>query len=75
MTDFLDSTYKTEKDQFGNLIYFENSNGWWWRKEYDEHGNCLYQGDASGFWVRNTYNENNERIGYENYLGIKQEIK
>ena len=68
----MDDTYKTERDQYDNLVYYENANGWWWRKEFDERGNCLYHGDASGWWVRHTYNENNERIGYENYLGIKR---
>ena len=68
----VDDTYKTERDEHDNLVYFENANGWWWRKEYDERGNCLYHGDSSGWWVRHTYNENNEKIGYENYLGVKQ---
>lgn len=67
----MDDTYKTERDEYGNLIFYQNSNGWWWRKEFDDRGNCLYHADASGWWVRNTYNENNEKIGYENYLGIK----
>lgn len=65
-----DNTYYTERDQWDNLVFYKNSNGWWWRKEFDERGNCLYHGDASGWWVRNTYDENNNRIGYENYLGI-----
>lgn len=68
----VDSTYKTQYDENGHLIYFENANGWWWRKEYDSNGNCTYHEDASKMWVRNYYDENNNRIGYENYLGIKQ---
>lgn len=69
-----DITYKTERDENGNLIYFENANGWWWRKEFDDRGNCTYHGDASGWWVRHVYNEHNDRVGYENYLGIKQGV-
>lgn len=69
-----DITYKTARDDNGNLIYFENANGWWWRKEFDDRGNCTYHGDASGWWVRHVYNEHNDRVGYENYLGIKQGV-
>lgn len=68
----IDDTYKLEYDSNGHLVYFENANGWWWRKEYDDRDNCTYQGDASGFWVRHVYDANNNRIGYENYLGLKQ---
>jgi len=66
-------TYKTERDEHGNLVYFENANGWWWRKEYDDAGRCTYRSDASGFWVRKAFDDNGEEILYENYMGVKWE--
>ena len=68
----MDDTYKTERDEWGNLVYYENANGWWWSKQFDENGNLLYWADASGFWVKKTYDKNNNQISYENYLGIKR---
>jgi len=64
-------SYITKRDEYGNLVYYENANGWWWKKEFDANGNCLYRGDSSGMWIRKSYDENNNEIFYENYLGIK----
>lgn len=67
-----DDTYITERDQWGNLVFYKNATGWWWRKEFDEHGNLLYREDSSGMWVRHYYDENGNNIGYENFLGFKR---
>ena len=31
---------KNEYNEKGNLIYFEDSNGFWSKREYDEKGQC-----------------------------------
>ena len=50
---------KTEYDEYGNigyhiydqndnLIYYENSNDTWVKKEYDENGRIIYYEDSNG---------------------------
>jgi hypothetical protein len=75
MNDFLDSTYKTKYDEYGNLVYFENATGWWWKKEFDKDGNLLYSGDSTGMWIRKEYDENGNQTRYQNYLGIDTKRK
>ena len=36
------------KDKNGNLIYFENSNGYWAKWEYDSQGNKIYYKNSNG---------------------------
>ena len=36
------------KDSNGNRIYFENSEGYWHKREYDSKGNCIYWEDSNG---------------------------
>jgi hypothetical protein len=36
------------KDKNDNLIYFEDSNGFWKKWEYDSQGNEIYLEDSSG---------------------------
>ena len=50
----------------GNLIYEENSTGYWKKYEYDENGNIVYTENNVGFWVKLTYDENGNLI-YEEY--------
>jgi hypothetical protein len=35
-------------DSNGNIIYFENSNGYWWKREYDVNGNQIYFENSNG---------------------------
>jgi hypothetical protein len=57
------------KDKRGNLIYSENSSGYWVKWEYDENGNEIYFEDSSGFWRKSEWDENINRIYYENSNG------
>jgi len=36
------------KDSNGDVIYFENSNGYWWKCEYDSNGNKIYYENSKG---------------------------
>jgi hypothetical protein len=36
------------KDKNGKLIYWENSNGFWVKREYDSKGNEIYYEDSKG---------------------------
>jgi hypothetical protein len=35
-------------DSNGNIIYFENSSGYWWKREYDVNGNQIYFENSNG---------------------------
>jgi len=35
-------------DSNGNIIYFEDSNGYWWKREFDANGNEIYFGNSDG---------------------------
>lgn len=36
------------KDNKGNKIYYEQSSGKWWKKEFDDKGNVIYYEDSNG---------------------------
>jgi hypothetical protein len=40
-------------DSNGNLIYYENSNGYWFKHEYDSNGNEIYFEDSNGYIIDN----------------------
>lgn len=41
------------KDKNGNNLYYENSNGYWAKREYDELGQEIYYEDSSGHIINN----------------------
>lgn len=36
-------------DANGNLVYFENRNGYWFKKSYDDNNNLIYREDSDGY--------------------------
>jgi hypothetical protein len=46
-------------------IYYEDSNGYWDKKEYDDNGNVIYLEDSNGYWDKREYDENNNLIYLE----------
>ena len=60
------SVYNTN----GNIIYYENSDGYWIKYEYDDDGNQVYREDADGCWVKQEYDTNGNKIYWENSDGI-----
>jgi hypothetical protein len=36
------------RDKNNNQIYFENSNGYWWKQEFDENNNQIYYENLNG---------------------------
>jgi len=57
------------KDSNGKEIYFENSNGYWWKSEYDSNGNGIYYENSDGYWSKSEYDSNEDEIYYENSEG------
>ena len=68
----IDFTFPIEiKDDNGNRTYFEDSNGFWCRREYDENGNLTYFEDSNGDWYRREYDEKGKETYYEDSCGYK----
>lgn len=57
------------KDKNGNTLYYENSYGFWIKREYDSFGNEIYHENSDGFWRKREYDSNGNRIYYEDSLG------
>jgi len=58
------------KDKNGNIIYFENSDGFWCKLEYDKNGNEIYYENIDGFWCKPEYDKNGKQIYYEDSTGF-----
>ena len=62
-------------DSNGKLIYYEKSNGYWFKQEYDSNNNVIYLENSTGFWSKREFDDNGNCIYYENSSGYwwKQE--
>jgi hypothetical protein len=63
------------KDENNNEIYWENSNRFWYKREFDENNNEIYYKNSYGYWIKYEVDENNNKIYWENSDGfwVKQE--
>jgi len=59
----------TVEDSQGNLIYFENCKGYWYKLELNSQGNKIYYKDSNGFWDKREYDSQGNQIYYENSYG------
>jgi len=57
-------------DKNDNLIYFQDSYDYWWKREYDKNGNEIYFENSSNFWWKSEYDENNNEIYHEDSDGV-----
>ena len=57
------------RDKNGNNIYFEDSDGFWAKREYDSQGNQTYWENSDGRWAKREYNSQGNQIYYENSDG------
>jgi hypothetical protein len=51
--DFKTNGYLEIKDRHGNCIYFENSGGYWAKREFDSQGSIIYYENSNGVIVDN----------------------
>ena len=58
------------KDKNGKQIYYEDSNGFWYKRQYDQKGNRIYYEYSTGFWEKYQYDQNGKEIYYENSTGF-----
>jgi len=56
-------------DSNGNLIYYEESNGYWHKREYDTNGKETYYENSNGYWSKYEYDINGNQIYYESSNG------
>jgi len=57
------------KDKNGNLIYYQFSDGNWYKKEFDSNGNEIYYEDSNGYWCKREFDSNGNKIYFENCNG------
>ena len=58
-----------EFDDNGKLVYFEDSNGYWEKREYDQNDIQIYYEDSSGYWVKYEYDHSGNTIYSESSDG------
>jgi len=58
--DFSTGPY-IEYDARGNKTYFEDSDGYWEKREYDRNGNHTYLEDSTGDWAKSEYDARGNR--------------
>ena len=58
------------KNNQGKETYYENSRGYWTRREYNEIDNITYYEDSDGYWYRYEYDEKSgKETHFENSRG------
>lgn len=63
------------KDSKGNQIYFENSDGYWFKCEYNSNGNLIYYEDSDGYWAKCEVDSNGKETYFENSNGYWKKSK
>ena len=58
------------KDKQGNLLYFEDSDGFWSRREYDSKGGEIFYEDSTGDWRKYEYDSDGKAIYIEDCDGV-----
>ena len=56
-------------DSNGNRIYYENSDGYWVKREFDTNGNIIYCENSDGYWYKREYDSNGNEIYFEDSEG------
>lgn len=57
------------KDKNGNLIYYEDSSGYWAKRKYDSKCDLIYFENSNGCWAKYEYDSEGNKIYYENSDG------
>ena len=62
------------KDSDGNMTYYEERYGHWYKSEYDSHGNETYCKHSNGYWHKREYDSNGKETYFEDSDGDKRGI-
>jgi hypothetical protein len=57
------------RDKNGRLIYFEDSDGYWKKREYDSKGKVIYFENSHGTWRKWEWDSQGNQIYYEDSNG------
>ena len=57
------------KDKNGRLICYENSNGYWLKREWDSQGNQIYWENSNGDWAKREWDSQGNQIYFEDSNG------
>ena len=63
-----DTSFKVYNEK-GNVIYYENSKGYWAKWEYDKKGNMIYFESSNDYWGKWEYDKKGNAIYFENSDG------
>ena len=58
------------KNKDGKEIYWENSNGYWHKREYGAQGKEIYGENSDAYWSKSEFDVNGYEIYYENSNGF-----
>ena len=58
------------KDDKGNKIYYETSDGFWIKSKYDDKGKTIYYEYSDGFWRKYEYDDKGNEIYSEDSKGV-----
>ena len=63
-----------EINRNGKVIYYEDSNGYWDKRECDSRGNRIYYETSNGYWSKKEYDSQGNEIYFESsYGGIRDD--
>ena len=57
------------KDDNGNQIYLEDSDGWWRKRQYDDANNPVYSEISTGWWLKKEFDDANNIVYSEHSNG------
>ena len=58
------------RDKNGRVIYWEESAGYWAKREYDSECNEIYCETSNGYWAKREYDSNGNLIYCEDSNGV-----
>jgi len=57
------------KDKRGKRIYYENLEGFWYKRQYNQIGKVIYYENSNGYWYKQEYDQIGKVIYYEESNG------
>ena len=63
--DFKTNGELVVKDKNGKEIYWEDSDGYWTKREWNSNGRIIYVEKSDGFWVKYEFDSNGNEIYWE----------
>lgn len=56
-------------DSIGNVLTYDNSDGFWSKNTYNSNGKQLTYYNSYGYWNKRTYDSSGNQLKYENSFG------